>query len=504
VDPNDDFKPISKGMSTKLMIQRLSGFGRGKMEDFFGEQILLGTSANCHVRFDPTWDKTVSPEHAVLSLRPDGWWLEDKSRDGCWVDGRRISQLKIFPGIVITLGVGGPKILVDFEGLTEPGSTKERARTQPEEASLLVAAALPARATPRRWKWRWLLLGSGSIAAIVVVALVLRHQASGPRVAALQQTAVSQQVTHPENKISDSGPGFSQDTNASQQIAAIENKVNDLAGKLERQKDTDRQFAEAAKRYEDAVGLVVARIVKEGKVVAAAHATAWAVGDKVFVSNSHVSEAVSDFMAKGGFAFIILNQHPDEKFEITQALVHPKYGKKINHLPVQEPAVGPYDVGLLKVNRTVPNKFALATEAELKQLDSGYRVAYLGFPMERLQGSGKAMELLGVGGVDLSSPVANMQSGIITSVTDYWLSKAPYDQRLLLQHNLGATGGASGSPIFNSAGHVVGVLSGINTIGQIVKTYSGGVGIARAPSAVMINFAQRIDLLRDIYPEYGE
>ena len=57
---------------------------------------------------------------------------------------------------------------------------------------------------------------------------------------------------------------------------------------------------------------------------------------------------------------------------------------------------------------------------------------------------------------------------------------------------------ASGSPIFNANGEVVGILSAGNIIGQI-NLETGKP--ARAPSAVLVNFAQRIDVLRDIYPE---
>jgi S1-C subfamily serine protease len=146
-----------------------------------------------------------------------------------------------------------------------------------------------------------------------------------------------------------------------------------------------------------------------------------------------------------------------------------------------------YDIGILTVDAPVPNRFKLASEAELRKLDSGYRVAYLGFPMEGLSG----------GGVDAHNPVANMQSGILTSVTDYWLAKAPFEKSLLLSHNLGAAGGSSGSPIFNAQGEVVGVLSAGNIIGQLDMATGKP---ARAPSAVMINYAQRIDILKDIYP----
>jgi S1-C subfamily serine protease len=100
--------------------------------------------------------------------------------------------------------------------------------------------------------------------------------------------------------------------------------------------------------------------------------------------------------------------------------------------------------------------------------------------------------------VDVRNPVATMQSGIITATTDYWLTPAPFERRFSVQHNLGATGGASGSPIFNSRGEVVAILNA----GNIIGTISHDGNVVRAPSAVMVNYAQRVDLLRDIWPEY--
>ncbi len=252
--------------------------------------------------------------------------------------------------------------------------------------------------------------------------------------------------------------------------------------------DTDRQMAEVAKQYEDAVGVVILAGQKDGQPFSTPIATAWAIDDRVFVSNGHVAQPVAEALANGWSAFIVLNKHPEKKFRITGAICHPKFGEKLLNVDGKEPAVPVYDVGLLKVDAPVPRKFRIAASAELHKLDSGYRVAYLGFPMENLSG----------GGVDPHNPVANMQSGIITSTTDYWLSKAPFEQALLLAHNLAATGGASGSPIFNASGEVVGVLSAGNIIGQIdFKTGQP----TRAPSAALINFAQRIDVLADIYPE---
>jgi hypothetical protein len=254
-------------------------------------------------------------------------------------------------------------------------------------------------------------------------------------------------------------------------------------------KDTDRQMASVARQYEDAVGVVVLAGQQNGQPFSEPVATAWAVGERVFVSNAHVAQPVAAALTKGLAVFIVLNKNPEKKFRVTEAIVHPRFDQKTLSIEGREPAVPIYDLGLLRVDAAVPKKFRIAADSELRKLDSGYRVAYLGFPMENMAGQG----------VDAHSPVANMQSGIITSTTDWWLGKAPFEKSFLLAHNLAATGGSSGSPIFNTAGEVIGVLSA----GNVAFQFNAQTGqLTRTPSAALINFAQRIDLLRELYPDY--
>ena len=67
----------------------------------------------------------------------------------------------------------------------------------------------------------------------------------------------------------------------------------------------------------------------------------------------------------------------------------------------------------------------------------------------------------------------------------------------LVRHNLPATGGASGSPIFLADGSVAAVLNAGNII-LAFNPQGDSVTMSRAPSAAGVNYAQRIDILRDL------
>jgi S1-C subfamily serine protease len=105
--------------------------------------------------------------------------------------------------------------------------------------------------------------------------------------------------------------------------------------------------------------------------------------------------------------------------------------------------------------------------------------------MENLAGSAASME----------RPKAIAKKGSLSSLED-WMMRHCDDpaRRQLIKHDLGVAGGASGSPMFDEAGDVIGLISA----GNMERLYDPQTKqFRRAPNGVMLNFAQRIDVLLD-------
>jgi len=396
-------------MPAAITIKRLTGAAKNKEEQFTVSELSFGSSPNSTVRFDPTWDRGISPSHARAYCDERGyWWLEDAgSNSGTWVHGRRITAKHPVSGsTVIELGKGGAKV------------------------ELVPAAGAPeyARHDSGRRK--------SKVKVLLVLLLVMGGAAFG--IFRLWQGS---------------------------------------------RPDSDELLKQAAETNASAVGVVMA-VTPEGP---RPFATAWAVKDNIFATNAHVVAGVSRAVAAGAEIYITINRQPQLRFRVIKADVHPRAFSNQLNVQGKSPAVPPWDVGLLYVEGKAPAIMRLAGPDKLKALGSGTRVAYLGFPMEGMIS----------GGVNTSEPVANMQSGIVTSVSDFWLGAAAPEQCLLVSHNLGAAGGASGSPVFDADGEVVAVLSAGN-ITMSVEMEGNVPKVKRVPSAVMINFAQRADILAEL------
>ncbi|MBQ9775994.1 MAG: trypsin-like peptidase domain-containing protein [Lentisphaeria bacterium] len=291
-------------------------------------------------------------------------------------------------------------------------------------------------------------------------------------------------------------------------------------------KDSSAQLAEDAEKHKTAVGLVALTVeFQNGRKLTVPVGTAWAFNENSFATNGHVANAlreslqqladnsavelleavaqkhgcksVKEFLEKLGpqantvlenakkeflamiksvRADVIINGTQRKSYSVTHVQIHKDYGTVGTKF---DP-----DVAVLTVDGRHDNYFKLADKNTLYGLKSGLPIAFLGFPMENLNNDN----------VNVDNPVASMQSGIVVAVSDFEMKDAGKNGNFLLRHNLPATGGASGSPIFNQKGEVVALLYAINLIGQ-VKTVNNNVVVTRAPSGVQINFGVRADLL---------
>ena len=208
--------------------------------------------------------------------------------------------------------------------------------------------------------------------------------------------------------------------------------------------DTATMLANAAKKYEKAVGLMVFTHSETGPLP---HCTAWAIKSNVFLTNAHCFKRVAKYRKIPGVTwYVILNRDPSKKFRMLEWKIHPRYGERSANFDGKVNKISPFDVGLFKIDGKVDVTFPIAPREELKKISSGYPVATLGFPQEGLVGKN----------VSVRDPVASMQTGIIVAMTDYWDGDSGFAKNTMLKHNMGTAGGASGSPMFNRKGEVIG------------------------------------------------
>jgi hypothetical protein len=223
-------------------------------------------------------------------------------------------------------------------------------------------------------------------------------------------------------------------------------------------------------------------------------------GTKALATNSHVADILKDIESDprlaGASLVAVQPKGPEyQALRVTKVLKHPGYDvlgkwqedyfvKAHTFSATQMEFVPGFDVALLYVEdqTQLGEPLTYASREELANLKAGQQIVMIGYPSEQLNGT------------DLARPEPTSQAGIITSLTTFFLSQRGAKEDVLIQHSVPATGGASGSPMFNTKGEVVAFLNAGNII--MYQTPDGGT--MRQPSAALVNYAQRADLLLDV------
>lgn len=114
--------PVKESVHTHVRIRHLSGSHVGRLDEFPVESLTrlrLGRDPEAEIRFDAEKDDLVSRAHASIvpvAGEPGAYDVVDHdSRNGTYVGNHRVvDRRRLFPGDVIELGPGGPRLEFDL------------------------------------------------------------------------------------------------------------------------------------------------------------------------------------------------------------------------------------------------------------------------------------------------------------------------------------------------------------------------------------------------------
>jgi len=538
----------------KLTLAIRQGSNGPENRTFEMGRFTLGRDPNSDLPFTGPGSDSVSWKHAELSIREEGVFLKDVgSSNGTWLNGRQLTvETKVLDGDEIRLGQSGPSLKVEnietphaaeqevgektvlaepapvgdatADGPAErkadasPFAAQKKGGPPPMKAAGQAAAEQPAPSAavdvpepsssqgddgPRRSTTRALLikmqksqkgwrgLGIAAIAALcitVVVSLILFGGKITSFAKELAQT--SGEVEGNKEKIEKGSEERQKDR-------------EELKKKIAQIGMTPEQIAE---KYNKCVYFVVSK-KKTSRGTLFIFGTAFCIDSSgLFGTNAHVAKPIADELGKGLEAHVY-TQGGKKKYRIKSAVYHPDYRDPSSSAKTKQPdrRESP-DVGILIAE--VPDgeeldTVELAGDEEIRNLKKGARLCYIGFP--------KFLDddYLGTKQTNYAKIESRVYAGHIVRMLTLKHEVGPQEKCLLLEHQMHSWGGASGSPIFNKYGRVVGLHFSANNVKTKVPVFlRDRKGVLRkimvtqyVPSPASAKFGMRVDKLKEIIPQ---
>jgi V8-like Glu-specific endopeptidase len=206
-----------------------------------------------------------------------------------------------------------------------------------------------------------------------------------------------------------------------------------------------------------------------------AFCTGFAVRANLLATNAHCVHGARPLIQKGASIVAVLNGSGRSRYRVTQMVAHPGYRQ----------GVAGNDVGLMRVDGSLPRQVRLASTQELRAVSQGQTMYTLGFPGSLAKPS---------------SPEATITQGIISRMMTPAQNPGSFDAAHVLQHTAYVTGGTSGSPMFDTGGTVIGInAGGLKTKQDVFLGGDKTRPVSMVFAAPGYNFGMRIDLLDDIF-----
>jgi S1-C subfamily serine protease len=437
-----------------------SGARAGQRQGFDQAVITIGRHPSCDLKFDAEKDTDVSTRHAELHISGTSATLKDlNSTNGTFVNGVRVQGDRgIGNGDVVSFGEQGPKVEVIAPELARPGAPSPTKR----DTQARIAEAVEAQTGMMKKM-------IGALAVLVVVGVSIAFYV-GNRGAAEAKGQIAALMARNDSLAAIfstlQGKGAAVDS-----ALATERRLNEqLAARLTAARQSgdqaavDRLSAEFQSSASRHTGLVSAAQV-DWQTVNARNAPAM-----VFI--------VVDFGGEGTFSsgtgfnvhpsgLIVTNRHVirDEKGALAKRVVVEFEGETGKFKQARVVKVSETDeLAWLKIEipGTYPVIQGIARNANARV---GAPMALIGYPL----GKGTAgME----GDINKMTPSSSQTLGSVSKVLPD-----------ILQLDVFAAQGSSGSPVFNAEGFVIGVLYGSPTDsnGRIIYAVPAAKLIAQMP-----------------------
>ncbi|MER9134752.1 trypsin-like peptidase domain-containing protein [Mesorhizobium sp. M0830] len=412
----------------------------------------------------PLDDRRVSRTHLVLERQAGGDWIAVRQgQKYVEINGRPVeTATSISSGDTITLGRrDGPRLRFDI--ITQPaGCAPDTLRTRTQE---IVSGW---REVSRKHV-RWVIAGFAALLLVMTGAYGLQYM------------------------------------HYREQIGLLTEMRDKLAEREHASREVSGQFPAATiKKLKNAAYIVIkCRVNAAGVCDGRAEegfATAWPVEPATMVTNAHVGRLM-DTLKDGERLCVRSPGDMPRTYCANSWQAHPAYAVFPKHLGAlgnvgldgefqAATRPGAYDVALLRLDVPVDpgTVLEIAESATLTALKEGDEVAFAGYLLRDIAGNETAQR----------EPTPELHFGTISSLTNFFMFASDGDvaHAQLIHNSIAITGGASGGPVVDRNGKVVAVVSS----GSIIAGASTDSVDKNHPSAALVNYAQRADLVRDMLP----
>jgi len=469
-----------------IRVRIISGYNAGgEVEIPTGQTVVaIGRSPDADVRLHEDDRGCGRGIHARLLLEGAYWFVEADhdngvtlEREGKTIDVGRAARAPVGRNARLTLGKNGPQLRLSVTGAAPlemaPTYRNDEQQSDMPVGEITRGVAESAAAAKPGLRRLGRIVAVVTVIAIGIGSVALFRGERARKSASRMEASLRQQLG-----------AHAADTGA--RLTALKGTIEAVDGRMK------EDLAAVLRSLQESV-VMLALVDSRGGVRFVG--TGWSVGDRQLATNAHVAEALREGADKEGLSMIArrattaglvdtriieINAHPGYA-QWSQILADPsvKLRAGVSGSAGASVLITPCDVAICRTEDECGPPLSLASDDELKQINAGDEVGYIGFPAENVYDP-------------RSSPPA-LLVGRIVRLTDFFYNPADADPSMLVHHDLPTVGGASGSPIVNASGKVI----AINSAGTFVAVPGAASSDRPARAPVGFNYGQSVAFLRE-------